>query len=185
MPPCADSSPQQRAAKGRRYERGQHTADAGVAQRAHAVGVELQAVAQPGADAAAGIRQRRLRTQAGACHERDKRRHDDAGGVAIVEASSLAKLAHDLGKDAAVVAKLFHQQADQQAAGGADQHRKKAHVHAQRRGRLLPQQVCALMHEGHKGKGDQGADDAKQRDKHQQLQVLGGSGLWVNHRHAP
>ena len=100
----------------------------------------------------------RFGAEAGAGDERHKGRDHDAGGVAIVETSGLAKLLHHVGKDAVVIAKQLHQQPDQQAADGTDQERKEARVYTQRLCRLFPNETCALTDEEHKSKSDQGAN---------------------------
>ena len=112
---------QDRAAERRRDKGGEHAADAGIAQRARLLLVELELVGDQRAHAAARIRQRRFGAEAGAGDERHESRDHDPGRVAIVEAPGLAKLEHHFGKDAVVIAKELHQQPDQQAADGADQ----------------------------------------------------------------
>ena len=123
-------------------------ADAGIAQRARLLLIELELVGQQRAHAAAGVRQRRFGAEAAAGDERHKGGDHDAGGVAIVEAAGLAEFEHHFGKDGVVIAKELDQQPDQQAAEGADQDGEEARIDTQRRCGLLPDQHRALRGRG-------------------------------------
>ena len=146
---------QQRPAEGSGDEGGEHPADAGIAQRARFLVVELEPVRNQRADAAARVRQRRFGAEACAGDERHEGRDHDAGGVAIVEASGLAELLHDVGKDAVVIAKELYQQPDQQAADGTDQERKEARINTERLCGLFPKPRRTLLNEDDKGKSHQ------------------------------
>ena len=83
-----------------------------------------------------------------------------------------------------MIAEELHQQADQQAAGSADQHREEAYIQTKRLCRIFPKPLRAHLNEGNKGKGDQGADHAQHDDERHEFEVGCGFGLWVDHGEA-
>ncbi len=162
-------------------EGSEHAADAGEAQGARFRFVELELVGHQRADAAAGVGQRRFGAEAAAGDERHESSDHNPGGVAIAEAAGFAEFLHQFGKDGVVVAEELDQQPDQQAAEGTDQDSEEARAHSQRRRGLFPNRTRADADEGHKGKGDQGADQAEHGDKRHELDVGSWVGLWINH----
>ena len=133
----------------------------------------------------AGIRQRRFGSQTGAGDERHEGGDHDPRGVAIVEASGLAEFAHQIGEDTVVIAEELHQQADQQAAGSADQDREEAYIQTQRLCGIFLKPLRAHLNESNKGEGDQGADHAEHDDEHHEFYVGCWLGLWVDRSTPP
>ncbi len=155
--------------------------DAGVAERARFLILELEPVGGQGAQPATGVGQRRFGAEAPARDKRHNCSDYNAGRVAIVEPAGLAELAHHLGKDGLMIAEVPDQQPDHQTAQRADQDGKKALIQAQRRCGLFPDQNRALMDDGHEGEGHQGGDQAEHDDERHKLDVTYRFGLRVDH----